>query len=115
MADLSALRQQLVADIDAATDLDVVADPKKAHAPCVLVGPIVAVRSGGLCAWEADVPVWIVSPAPGDARAVDFLAAYVTDVLDVCGDEAEATLGTYNPGQGDLPAYEVTSTLIAKE
>lgn len=112
--DLAPLRASLAADIATATSLPVATDPKKAHAPCVLVGPITDVASVGLCAWQLEIQVWVIAPAPGDAVAVDLLARHVTDVLGACGD-ATATLSTTNVGQGDLPAYEVTAILTAKE
>lgn len=122
--DLSPLRAELVTDIRNAlnpTDVPeqtgsirVVDDPKQAHAPCVLVGPIVSVEVGGTAAWDVQVPVWLVAPSPGDSKAVDFLATFVTTVLDACG-EATATLGTYDVGQGALPAYEIQVSLVGKE
>lgn len=122
--DLSPLRAELVTDIRNAlnpTDVPeqtgsirVVDDPKQAHAPCVLVGPIVEVVRDGVCSYSIEVPVWLIAPSPGDSKAVDFLATFITTVLDACGD-ATATLGTYDVGQGALPAYEITTTLVAKE
>ena len=112
--DLAPLRAQLVADLSAATSVRVVDNPKHATPPSVLVGPIVSVERDGACVWEVQVPVWLIAPAPGDAKAVDFLAQHITDVLDACGD-ATASLGTYDVGQGPLPAYEVQVTLVGKE
>ena len=113
MADLSAERATLVVALEA-TGLDVADDPKKAHAPCILVGPITDVEKAGPCAWDCTVTVWLAAPAPGDAKAVDWLAANVTDVMAACGD-SNATLSTLNVGQGDLPAYELTVNITAKE
>lgn len=113
--DLAPVRAQVAADIAAATSLAVSLDPKKAQAPCVLVGPITEVEVGGPCAWSVTLPVWIIAPAPGDQRAVDYLAERVTDVMDVLPEVSSATLGAYNVGQGDLPAYEITTTVVAKE
>lgn len=113
--DLAPLRAQVAADIAAVTTLNVATDPKSAHAPCVLVGPITEVESGGVCVWTVTVPVWVIAPAPGDQRAVDLLAGHVTDVMDALPNVSSAVLGTYNVGQGDLPAYEVTTTVMAKE
>lgn len=112
--DLALLRAELADDIRNATTLDVTSNPKHAHAPCVLVGPITNVERDGTCAWEIEVPVWIIAPAPGDQKAVDFLAKHVTDVLSACGD-ATASLGTYDVGQGPLPSYECQVTLVGKE
>lgn len=111
--DLSTVRASLAADL-AATGLDVATNPKHAHAPCVLVGPITDVEVAGSCAWDIQVPVYLIAPAPGDSKAVDWLAQHITDVMVLCGD-ATATLGTYNVGQGDLPAYELTVSITAKE
>lgn len=112
--DLAPLRAELADAIRNASTLLVATEPKHAHAPCVLVGPITSIETAGQCAWDIEVPVWVIAPAPGDQKAVDFLALHVTDVLDACGD-ATAVLGTYNVGQGDLPAYELTTRLVAKE
>ena len=113
--DLSPLRAELAQAIAAATTLPVATDPRGAHAPCVLVGPITDVQRDGPCTWLAEVSVYVLAPAPGDARSVDLLAAHITDVLGACGDESSATLGTYDAGQGDLPAYQITTTLLGKE
>lgn len=113
--DLAPIRAQVAADLTAATTLRVATDPKNAHAPCVLVGPITEVEVGGLCAWSVTVPVWIIAPAPGDQKAVDLLAQHVTDVIDALPEVTSVVLGTYNVGQGDLPAYECTTTYVAKE
>lgn len=113
--DLAPLRADLAAAIAAATTLPVATDPRAAHAPCVLVGPITDVERDGPCTWHAELSVYILARSPGDARAIDFLASHVTDVLSACGDESSATLGTYDAGQGDLPAYQITTTLLGKE
>lgn len=112
--DLSAARGQVALDL-ASTGLRVATDPKHAHAPCVLVGPVTEVEVGGLCAWSCEIPVWLIAPAPGDQRAVDWLAANVTAVIDALDEATTATLGTTDVGQGDLPAYEIISTYVAKE
>lgn len=111
--DLSTLRSDLAADL-ASTGLHVSTTPKHAHAPCVLVGPITEIEVAGQCAWDVELAVWLIAPAPGDAKAVDWLAAHITDVLRVCGD-VTATLGSIDVGQGDLPAYEITVNLTGKE
>ena len=112
--DLSPARAALVADIEAVTTLRVTDNPKTTSPPCVLVGPIQTVEKGGACLWDVEVPVWVVSAAPGDARAVDQLAAHVAYVLGACGD-ADANLGTLDVGSGTLPAYEITARLVIKE
>lgn len=113
LVDLNVVRTRLAADLTA-TGLHVATNPRKAHAPCVLVGPIVEVSAVGGCAWECTVPVYVVAPAPGDEKAVAWLASVLTDVLDAMAADTEpATLGTYDVGQGDLPAYEITATLTA--
>lgn len=113
--DLSPLRAELAASIAEATTLPVATDPRAAHAPCVLVGPITDVARDGVCSWRAEISVYILAPAPGDSRSVDLLAKHVTDVLGACGHDSSATLGTYDAGQGDLPAYQITTTLLGKE
>ena len=115
MMDLTVLRDELVSDL-ATTGIRVAGDPKDAQVPCILVGPITEVRNIGLCAWECEVPVYLISKAPGDALAISWLAQNITAVMEaVDGDSIVATLGTTNVGQGDLPCYEITTTLIGKE
>lgn len=113
--DLAPLRAQVAADIAAATTLRVATDPSKAHAPCVLVGPITEVETSGQAAYSVTIPVWVIAPAPGNQAAVDVLARHITDVMDALPEVTSVVLGTTNVGQGDLPAYEATTTVVAKE
>lgn len=113
--DLSTVRTQIADDLRAATTLQVATNPASAHAPCVLVGPITEIETAGNCAWSVEVPVWIIAPAPGDQKAVDFLAKHVTDVMDALPEVRTANLGSYEVGQGPLPAYEITAIVVAKE
>lgn len=112
--DLSTIRADLATAL-AATGIRVSTDAKHAHAPCILVGPITEVTRGGVCVWDAEMSVWLVAPAPGDQKAVDWLAANITAVLDVCGGEATASLGSLDVGGGTLPAFEITYTVVARE
>ena len=115
MSDLPAERAQLAADL-AAVGVRVATDPAAAQAPCVLVGPVTRVERDGVCAYSCEVPVWLIAPAPGNQQAVDWLGARITTVMDALGAAVDsATLGSYNIGQGDLPAYEITATLVVKE
>lgn len=113
--DLSTTRAEVAASVAAATTLRVATEPRQATAPCVLIGPITEVETGGSCAWQVTIPVWIIAPAPGDQKAVDLLASHVTDVMDALPEVSSAVLGSYNVGQGDLPAYEVSTTVLVKE
>jgi len=112
--DLATIRLNLAADL-AATGIKVSLEPRKAQAPCILIGPVVRVKSGGLCVYEVEVPVMLIAPAPGDAKAVDWLAEHITSVMEACGAEVEAALGSYDVGQGNLPAYQIDCTIYAKE
>lgn len=112
--DLSVIRAQIATDL-AGVGLPVATTPSSAHAPCILVGPITEVETAGRCAWSCDVPVWVIAPAPGDQKAVDLLARYITDVMDALPEVRSASLGSINVGQGDLPAYEVTAVVITRE
>lgn len=111
---LATLRSDIAAALFP-TGIKIATDPRNAQAPCVLVGPIVSVETAGHCAWEVEIPVWLIAPAPGDQKAVDWLAAHITDVMKWLPEVSSTALGTYNVGQGDLPAYEITVTMVAKE
>lgn len=112
--DLSAVRSRLAADLSA-TGLRVSVDPRNVNAPCVLVGPITQVETGGTSAWSVEVPVYLISTAPGDAKSVDWLAAHVTDVINALPEVNEALLGTYETSQGDLPCFQMTATYVEQE
>jgi hypothetical protein len=113
--DLSVARTSVADDL-AVTGIRVATDPAKAQAPCVLVGPITRIEVGGPDVWHCEIPVWLIAPAPGNDRAVAWLAEHVTKVMAALGYEVTtATLGSYDVGQGALPAYEMTVTYLAEE
>ena len=100
-----------VAQLDAATTIDVVDDPAAIVPPCVFVDvPSVIGRTMG--AVIVTVPVHLIVPGPGDKTARDALCLHITDVLDACGETAAAA-GTFAQTEGvpGLPSMTVTATI----
>lgn len=104
-------RTDLLIAIRDNTNVRVTMDPGAAHAPCALIGPATNITVDGLAVFDVEVPVWLIAKGPGGHEAVTDLQANILSVvaaLQTCGEVVSTILGTYNVGQGDLPAYEIT-------
>lgn len=110
---LNAAIETLVSTLETATGQRVTADPAKFVAPSIVIEPptITGATAG---AWTLELPICIVSPAPSDARAREWILDVVPDVLNALG-ERSATPSVYSPnGSQTFPCYRVTATLTVR-
>lgn len=102
----------------AAAGLPVVADPRNARTPAVVIdAPSFRSLSPGIA--ELTIPVYAVVTPPGNLDALDALLDLVDDVVDACTAAHASTVtgqaGTYNLGGKDLPAYNLSVTVTYRK
>lgn len=89
-----------------------VADPRSAHAPCVLLQPPARTYDLPLPAYTVTWRLLCLAPGPGTAdawNALDDLADRVVAALELDGTTVEP-ISYQLPGGDSLPAYVVTIT-----
>jgi hypothetical protein len=87
-------------------------DPRNVSPPCIVVGlPRVLGVQSGHCRATLELPVFLVTPPPGNADSVEWMLERLATVMSVCG-ATTADPMQYSPSPTvDLPAYEVTATI----
>lgn len=106
----TATRDDLADELIAAGLPSVTTDPATANPPCVVVAPWTNISPAGPCAWDADLDVWLIHPAPAGAAAVAWLESQLPAALGVVSPSATdpAEFTTYPHQSGPLPAYRIT-------
>lgn len=95
-------------------DVRVVVDPAQVVPPCVFVG-LPTVVAATLAGHTLEVPVHLVAPAPGDARAALFLLKHLPRLLVGTGTENAFPSIVDIDDDRRFPAYTVTVTYTTED
>jgi hypothetical protein len=87
--------------------LDATTDPATVNPPCAVVGPVADLTRVSGCAWDAQLSVWLVSPAPAGAVSLEWLEQNLPATLAALDGITAVEFDTYTHPVGTLPAYRI--------
>ena len=111
MGTLNDVREQIAEKI-AAEGFRVTTDVRNINTPCVLVGLPRAITNRGMnwCNVGMELPISLISSAPGSGPSVEWLLENLPAVMRACGGTT-ADPDEISVGENDLPAYTTILTL----